>query len=173
MKTRISTSTRANSANSAKPRTSTGFAPMRSGANRANPERSTPRRPASTPHLWAAPAMENTVTEDAPTSPLKNLYPSWHCYFDWWPRQPSVHIAQPLPRQLAMLINGIRLARRAKKVWVREMTDAKKEWRWLQRQLLRALARRMGLFAPTAVKRRVLPAHKGIRGATAQRFARR
>lgn len=82
-------------------------------------------------------------------------------------------VAQIVPWQLALLINGIRLSRRAKKVWVREMKDAKKEWRWLQRQLLRALARRMGLLAPLAGKRRVLPAHRVIRGATAQRFARR
>ena len=82
-------------------------------------------------------------------------------------------VAQTVPWQLALLINGVRLSRRAKKVWAREMKDAKKEWRWLQRQLLRALARRMGLFATPAEKRRVLPAHKAIRGATAQRFARR
>lgn len=82
-------------------------------------------------------------------------------------------VAQTMPWQLALLINGIRLTRRAKKVWAREMKDAKKEWRWLQRQLLRALARRMGLFAPPAGKRWVLPTHKAIRGATAQRFARR
>lgn len=82
-------------------------------------------------------------------------------------------VAQTVPWQLALLINGIRLTRRAKKVWVREMKDAKKEWRWLQRQLLRALARRMGLFATPAGKRRVLPAHRGMRGATAQRFDRR
>ncbi len=82
-------------------------------------------------------------------------------------------VAQTVPWHLAMLINGIRLTRRAKKVWAREMNEAKKEWRWLQRHLLRALARRVGLFAPLAGKRRVLPAHKGIRGATAQRFARR
>ncbi len=82
-------------------------------------------------------------------------------------------VAQTVPWQLALLINGIRLSRRAKKVWVREMKDAKKEWRWLQRQLLRALARRMGLLAPLAGKRRVLPAHRVIRGAAAQRFARR
>jgi len=53
-------------------------------------------------------------------------------------------VAQTVPWQLALLINGIRLSRRAKKVWAREMKDAKKEWRWLQRQLLRALARRIG-----------------------------
>lgn len=82
-------------------------------------------------------------------------------------------VAQTVPWQLALLINGIRLSRRAKKVWAREMKDAKKEWRWLQRQLLRALARRMGLLAPLAGKRRVLPAHRAIRGAIAQRFARR
>jgi hypothetical protein len=82
-------------------------------------------------------------------------------------------VAQPVPWQLALLINGIRLTRRAKKVWVREMNDAKKEWRWLQRQLLRPLAGRMVLFAPLAGKRRVLPAHRAIRGATAQRFAKR
>lgn len=82
-------------------------------------------------------------------------------------------VAQTVPWQLALLINGIRLSRRAKKAWAREMKDAKKEWRWLQRQLLRALARRMGLFAPLAGKRWVLPAHRGMRGATAQRFARR
>jgi len=77
-------------------------------------------------------------------------------------------VAQTVPWQLALLINGIRLTRRAKKVWVREMKDAKKEWRWLQRQLLRALARRIGLLAPLAGKRRVLPTHKAIRGATAR-----
>lgn len=77
-------------------------------------------------------------------------------------------VAQTVPWQLALLINGIRLSRRAKKVWAREMKDAKKEWRWLQRQLLRALARRMGLLAPLAGKRRVLPAHRAIRGARAR-----
>ena len=51
-------------------------------------------------------------------------------------------VAQTVPWHLAMLINGIRLTRRAKKVWAREMNEAKKEWRWLQRHLLRALARR-------------------------------
>ena len=82
-------------------------------------------------------------------------------------------VAQTVPWQLALLINGIRLTRRAKKVWAREMNDAKKEWRWLQRQLLRAIARRMGQFATPAGKRRVLPTPRAIRGATAQRFARR
>ncbi len=82
-------------------------------------------------------------------------------------------VAQTVPWQLALLINGILLSRRVKKAWAREMKDAKKEWRWLQRQLLRALARRMGLFAPLAGKRWVLLAHRGMRGATAQRFARR
>lgn len=81
-------------------------------------------------------------------------------------------VAQTVPWQLALLINGIRLTQRAKKVWAREMNDAKKEWRWLQRQLLRAIARRMGQFATPAGKRRVLPTHRAIRGATAQRFAR-
>ena len=77
-------------------------------------------------------------------------------------------VAQTVPWQLALLINGIRLTRRAKKAWVREMKDAKKEWRWLQRQLLRALARRIGLLAPLAGKRWVLPTHRAIRGATAR-----
>ena len=82
-------------------------------------------------------------------------------------------VAQTVPWQLALLINGIRLTRRVKKVCAREMKDTKQEMRRLQRQLLRALARQMGLFAPLAGKRRVLPAHRSIRGATAQRFARR
>lgn len=81
--------------------------------------------------------------------------------------------AQPAPWQLALLINGIRLTRRVKKVWAREMKEAKQEMRWLHRQLLRALAGRMGHFASPAGHRRVLPAHKAIRGAAAQRFARR
>ena len=104
------------------------------------------------------------VTQVA-AAPVKAVYPT----VVYHPRR----TAQPLPWQLALLINGIRLTRRAKKVWVREMKDAKKEWRWLQRQLLRAIARRMGLFATPAGKRWVLPTHRAIRGATAQRFARR
>jgi hypothetical protein len=101
----------------------------------------------------------------ATATPVQTVYPT----VIYRPRR----VAQPVPWQLALLINGIRLSRRTKKVWAREMKDAKKEWRWLQRQLLRALARRMGLLAPPAGKRWVLPAHRAIRGATAQRFARR
>ena len=82
-------------------------------------------------------------------------------------------VAQTVPWQLALLINGIRLTRRVKKVWAREMKEAKQEMRWLHRQLLRALAGRMGHFASPAGHRRVLPAHRAIRGAAAQRFARR
>ena len=81
-------------------------------------------------------------------------------------------VAQPLSWQLALLLNGIRLSRRAQKVWAREMKDAKQELRWWQRHLLRALARRWGPQGTPAGNRRVLPAHKAIRGATAQRFAR-
>lgn len=105
------------------------------------------------------PVMQATAT------PVQTVYPTV--------AYRTQRMAQTVPWQLALLINGIRLSRRAKKVWAREMKDAKKEWRWLQRQLLRALARRMGLLAPLAGKRRVLPAHRAIRGATAQRFARR
>lgn len=105
------------------------------------------------------PVVQATVT------PVQTVYPTVVYR--------TQRVTQTVPWQLALLINGIRLTRRAKKVWVREMKDAKKEWRWLQRQLLRALARRMGLLAPLAGKRWVLPAHKAIRGATAQRFARR
>lgn len=105
------------------------------------------------------PVVQATVT------PVQPVYPT----IVYRPRR----VAQPVPWQLALLINGIRLTRRVKKVWAREMKDAKKEWRWLQRHLLRAIARRMGLFATPAGKRRVLPTHKAIRGATAQRFARR
>lgn len=105
------------------------------------------------------PVMQATAT------PVQTVYPTV--------AYRTQRVAQTVPWQLALLINGIRLSRRAKKVWAREMKDAKKEWRWLQRQLLRALARRMGLLAPLAGKRRVLPAHRAIRGATAQRFARR
>ena len=105
------------------------------------------------------PVVQATVT------PVQTVYPTVVYR--------TQRVTQTVPWQLALLINGIRLTRRAKKVWVREMKDAKKEWRWLQRQLLRALARRMGLFAPLAGKRRVLPAHRGMRGAIAQRFARR
>lgn len=100
----------------------------------------------------------------ATATPVQTVYPT----VVYRPQR----VAQTVPWQLALLINGIRLSRRAKKVWAREMKDAKKEWRWLQRQLLRALARRIGLFAPPAGKRWVLPAHRAIRGATAQRFAR-
>lgn len=82
-------------------------------------------------------------------------------------------MAQIVPWQLALLINGIRLSRRVQKVWAREMKDAKQELRWWQRHLLRALARRWGPQGASAGNRRVLPAHKAIRGATAQRFARR
>ncbi len=82
-------------------------------------------------------------------------------------------MAQIVPWQLALLINGIRLSRRVQKVWAREMKDAKQELRWWQRHLLRALARRWGPQGAPAGNRRVLPAHKAIRGATAQRFARR
>jgi hypothetical protein len=82
-------------------------------------------------------------------------------------------MAQPLSWQLALLLNGIRLSRRVQKVWAREMKDAKQELRWWQRHLLRALARRWGPQGASAGNRRVLPAHKAIRGATAQRFARR
>ena len=106
-----------------------------------------------------APVVHATATQ------VQTVYPT----VVYRPRR----VTQTVPWQLALLINGIRLTRRAKKVWAREMKDAKKEWRWLQRQLLRALARRMGLFATPAGKRRVLPTHRGIRGATAQRFARR
>lgn len=105
------------------------------------------------------PVVQTTAT------PVQPVYPT----IVYRPRR----VAQTVPWQLALLINGIRLTRRVKKVWAREMKDAKKEWRWLQRQLLRALARRMGQFATPAGKRWVLPAHKAIRGATAQRFARR
>lgn len=105
------------------------------------------------------PVMQATAT------PVQTVYPTV--------AYRTQRVAQTVPWQLALLINGIRLSRRFKKVWVREMKDAKKEWRWLQRQLLRALARRMGLFAPLAGKRWVLPAHRAMRGATAQRFARR
>ncbi len=100
----------------------------------------------------------------ATATPVQPVYPT----IVYRPRR----VAQTVPWQLALLINGIRLTHRAKKVWTREMKEAKKEWQWLQRQLLRALARRMGLFATPAGKRRVLPTHKAIRGATAQRFAR-
>ncbi len=105
------------------------------------------------------PVVQATVT------PVQTVYPTVVYR--------TQRVTQTVPWQLALLINGIRLSRRFKKVWVREMKDAKKEWRWLQRQLLRALARRMGLFAPLAGKRWVLPTHRAIRGATAQRFARR
>ena len=104
------------------------------------------------------------VTQVA-AAPAQAVYPT----VVYRPRQ----MAQTLPWQLALLINGIRLSRRIKKVWAREMKDAKQEMRWLQRQLLRALARRMGQFATPAGHRRVLPTHKAIRGARAQRFARR
>ncbi len=82
-------------------------------------------------------------------------------------------MAQIVPWQLALLINGIRLSRRVQKVWAREMKDAKPELRGWQRDLLRGLARRWGPQGAPAGNRRVLPAHKAIRGATAQRFARR
>lgn len=101
----------------------------------------------------------------ATATPVQTVHPT----LVYRPRR----VAQTVPWQLALLINGIRLTRRAKKVWAREIKDAKKEWRWLQRQLLRAIARRMGLFATPAGKRWVLPTHRAIRGATAQRFARR
>ncbi len=77
-------------------------------------------------------------------------------------------VAQPVPWQLALLINGIRLTHRVKKVWAREMKDAKKELRWF----LRALARRWAQQRTPAGHRRVLPTRKAIRGATARRFAR-
>lgn len=80
--------------------------------------------------------------------------------------------AQRLSWQLALLLNGIHLSRRIQKVWAREMKEAKQELRWWQRQLLRALAHRWGPQGAPAGNRRVLPAHKAIRGATAQRFAR-
>ena len=105
------------------------------------------------------PVMQATAT------PVQSVYPT----VVYRPQR----VAQTVPWQLALLINGIRLSRRFKKVWVREMKDAKKEWRWLQRQLLRVLARRIGLFAPLAGKRWVLPTNRGMRGAIAQRFARR
>ena len=99
------------------------------------------------------------VTQVA-AAPVKAVYPT----VVYHPRR----TAQPLPWQLALLINGIRLSRRIKKGWAREMKEAKQEMRWLQRQLLRALARRMGQFASAAGHRRVLPAHKAIRGARAR-----
>ena len=82
-------------------------------------------------------------------------------------------VTQIVPWPLALLINGIRLTRRVKKVWAREMKQAKQEMRWLQRQLLRAVARRWGSQRVPAQIRRVLPGQNAIRGARAQRFARR
>jgi len=82
-------------------------------------------------------------------------------------------VAQPRSWQLALLLNGIRLSRRIQKVWAREQKDAKQELRWWQRHLLRALARRWGPQGASAGTRRVLPTHARMRGATAQRFARR
>lgn len=120
------------------------------------------------PHLMPQSAVSYRVpvpVVQATATPVQAVYPTV--------AYRTQRVAQTVPWQLALLINGIRLSRRAKKAWAREMKDAKKEWRWLQRQLLRALARRIGLFAPLAGKRRVLPTHKAIRGATAQRFARR
>ncbi len=81
-------------------------------------------------------------------------------------------MAQIVPWQLALLLNGIRLTRRVKKVWAREMKDAKQELRWWQRHLLRALAHRWRPQGAPAGTRRVLPTHARMRGATAQRFAR-
>jgi len=80
----------------------------------------------------------------ATATPVQTVYPTV--------AYRTQRVAQIVPWQLALLINGIRLTRRAKKAWVREMKDAKKEWRWLQRQLLRALARRIGLLAPPCGK---------------------
>lgn len=101
----------------------------------------------------------------ATATPVQPVYPT----IVYRPRR----VSQTVPWQLALLINGIRLTRRARKVWAREMKDAKRAWRWLQRQLLRALARRWAQPRASAGYRRVLPALAAIRGATAQRFARR
>lgn len=73
MKTRIRPSARANSANPAKTHACTGFAHLRSPATRANPERSTPRRPASPTPQWAALDMELTVSH----SKQHPLHPVW------------------------------------------------------------------------------------------------
>lgn len=73
MKQRIWPSPRANSANPAKTRACIGFAQLRSPASRANPERSTPRRPASTQSLWAALDMELTMSR----SKQHPLHPVW------------------------------------------------------------------------------------------------
>ena len=82
-------------------------------------------------------------------------------------------LAQPLPWQVSLLLNGLRLSRRIQKVWARELKDAKQELRWWQRHLLRAVARRWGSQRAPAPIRRVLPGQNVIRGARAQRFARR
>lgn len=73
MKTRSWPPPRANSANPAKTRACIGFAHLRSPASRANTERSTPRRPASTQSLWAALDMELTVSH----SNQHPLHPVW------------------------------------------------------------------------------------------------
>lgn len=77
-------------------------------------------------------------------------------------------IAQPLSWQLALLLKGIVLSRRFRKVWARKMTDLKRKLRWLQRQLLRTLAHRWGPQEASAGNRRVLAGHQTIRGARAQ-----
>lgn len=104
------------------------------------------------------PVAQATATSVQPVTPIMVYRPR--------------RVAQPLSWQLALLLNGIRLSRRVQKVWAREMKDAKQELRWWQRHLLRALARRWGPQGASAGNRRVLPAHRAIRGATAQRFAR-
>lgn len=104
------------------------------------------------------PVAQATATQVQPVTPTMVYRPR--------------RMAQIVPWQLALLLNGIRLSRRIQKVWAREMKDAKQELRWWQRHLLRALARRWGPQGASAGNRRVLPAHKAIRGATAQRFAR-
>lgn len=79
-------------------------------------------------------------------------------------------VAQPLSWQWALVLRGIGLLRRIRKVWAREMRDVKNELRWLQRQLLRALARRWGPQGASAGGRRVLPGHQAIRGARARHW---
>ena len=105
------------------------------------------------------PAVQAEATPAQPVTPMVLYRPG--------------RLAQPLPWQLALLLNGLRLSRRIQKAWAREIKDAKQELRWWQRHLLRAVARRWGSQRAPAPIRRVLPGPNAIRGARAQRFARR
>lgn len=117
--------------------------------------------PPSTP---AAPYPLVPTAVQAVTAPAQPTYPT--------AIYRPLRVARPLPWQLALVLKGLRLSRRIQKVWVREMKDVRHELRRLLRHLLRALARRQGVQQGPGGARRVLPGQSGMRGATAQRFAR-